>query len=74
VNEHQAAELARLLSSRGKVTVTAQENGAHIVIQNATGTGKFTIRDGPSALLNYLLPGHPGLRKGDHDEPAPRRT
>ena len=56
MNDHQAAELERLLSSRGKVTVTAQENGAHIVIQNAAGTGKFTIRDGPSALLNYLLP------------------
>ena len=56
MHDRQAAELERILASRGKATVTAQENGAHIVMETAAGTGKFTIRDGPSALLNYLLP------------------
>lgn len=62
MNEHQAAELERILSSRGKVTVTPQENGANIVIENQAGTGKFSISDGPSAILNYLTRGnHNGL-------------
>ena len=46
MNDHQAAELERILSSRGKVTVTAQESGAHIVIENAAGTGRFTSATG----------------------------
>lgn len=60
MNEHQARELERILSGRPaykRVTVTPQETGAHIVIEHcAAGRGVFTIRDGPSALLNYLLP------------------
>jgi hypothetical protein len=60
VNERQARELQCVLAEcvpGGEVTVTAQENGATIVIDSQAGTGTFDIGDGPSRLVAYLLSG-----------------
>jgi hypothetical protein len=57
----EATELHGVLSRRysdATVMVVPQDGGVQIVIENRAGTGRFSIGDGPSALLNYLVAGY----------------
>lgn len=58
MRERDAERLHAKLSRRypdGRVIVVPQSSGAVIVIETGSGTGRFTIGNGPSALLNYLV-------------------
>jgi hypothetical protein len=60
VNQREARRLQDVLSERfpqGKVTVTAEEDGAQVVIEMPDQDHRWSLGDGPSVLLNYLLTG-----------------
>jgi hypothetical protein len=62
MNREQVQELADVLSQRfpdGEITVTAQDDGAKVVIEVHGKSHKFSVGDGPSVLLNHLLTGFP---------------
>jgi hypothetical protein len=41
-----------------KVQATSEPDGSRIVVEVSGGIHRFSIGEGPSALLNYLLTGH----------------
>jgi hypothetical protein len=60
MNQREAQELEGVLSHRfahGEIAVIAQPGGARVLIEINGVSHKFSLGDGPSALLNHLVTG-----------------